>query len=254
MAKLGDKYMVEIGEVIETEDGNLYRIKGFNSLVFDQNGLNKLEKAQEPTGEVPEIIKGFAELARLLSEGAEIHAGQKVDCETPDGQKTEWVVIETRPEVFGEGKAIVAQRTVNRYDAFSYVSKDHPWGYNDYAVSKARDILKREYPEGMKAEDLAVVEPRHLKEIGAEKDLFWLLHEDEVDGENAYEWFQDEEHRQMTDWEGDECYWFLRGPYPSYAYYVRSVFTDGSLDSYGANYAIGFVAACIICYQDILPA
>ena len=38
--------------------------------------------------------------------------------------------------------------------------------------------------------------------------------------------------------------WFLRGPYPSYAYHVRVVNTDGSLSGSSANYASGFVAAC----------
>lgn len=57
MPKLGDKYIIEIGEVYETLENSatvndeqlmkptfLYRIKGFNSLVFDETGLNKLEK------------------------------------------------------------------------------------------------------------------------------------------------------------------------------------------------------------------
>lgn len=58
MPKVGDKYIIEIGEeyITETEDANdeqcnapvnLYRIKGFNSLVFDDDALNKLEKNYE---------------------------------------------------------------------------------------------------------------------------------------------------------------------------------------------------------------
>lgn len=41
MIRAGDRYVIEIGEVI---NNNLYRIKGFNTLVFDQNGLDKLER------------------------------------------------------------------------------------------------------------------------------------------------------------------------------------------------------------------
>lgn len=54
MAKVGDKFIIEIGEVFKgawTDNvyvENLYRVKGFNSLVFDDNGLNRLEK-YEPT-------------------------------------------------------------------------------------------------------------------------------------------------------------------------------------------------------------
>ena len=42
--QIGDKYIIEIGSHMTNEDGDLYLIKGFNSLVFDKNGLDKLEK------------------------------------------------------------------------------------------------------------------------------------------------------------------------------------------------------------------
>lgn len=52
---VGDKFVIEIGEVFNNgltfESDNtpceLYRIKGFNSLVFDKNGLNKLKKLEK---------------------------------------------------------------------------------------------------------------------------------------------------------------------------------------------------------------
>lgn len=41
--KVGDKYVIEIGDILKDKEGNeLAKIKGFNSLVFDQNGLDKL--------------------------------------------------------------------------------------------------------------------------------------------------------------------------------------------------------------------
>ena len=57
--KVGDKFIIEIAEVYENVLSDvdvfeaatsepLYRIKGFNSLVFDKNGLNKLEKLKKP--------------------------------------------------------------------------------------------------------------------------------------------------------------------------------------------------------------
>lgn len=50
--KKGDKYIIEIGEVQTHYDDNgnkypLARIKGFNSLVFDEYGLKKLEKVED---------------------------------------------------------------------------------------------------------------------------------------------------------------------------------------------------------------
>ena len=56
--KVGDKFIIEIAEVYENVLNDidvfetatsepLYKIKGFNSLVFDKNGLDKLEKSKE---------------------------------------------------------------------------------------------------------------------------------------------------------------------------------------------------------------
>ena len=254
MANKGDKFILEIGETLEKANGKLYRVKGFSTLVLDEYGLGKLEPYIQKAEEVPEIIEGFAELARLLAAGEEIKAGQKVDCYTKDGDTLEWVVIETRPEVAGMGRVMVAQRTVTRYDAFSYVSKEHPLGYNDYAVSKARDILKRDYFEALQADDLAVVIPRRLFVGSEDQYLFWLLDKDEVAGESAFEWYKDKEHRIMKDYEGDYCRWFLRGPTPSNANGVRIVSTGGNLSGSYASLSSGFVAACVIEYRNILPA
>ena len=52
---VGDKFVIEIGEVYSSglpfanddEPSILYRIKGFNSLVFDENGLDKLKKLEK---------------------------------------------------------------------------------------------------------------------------------------------------------------------------------------------------------------
>ena len=56
--KVGDKFIIEIAEVYENVLNSvdvfeaatsepLYRIKGFNSLVFDKNGLDKLEEVAD---------------------------------------------------------------------------------------------------------------------------------------------------------------------------------------------------------------
>ena len=52
---VGDKFVIEIGEVFvnglsfenDSKPCELYRIKGFNSLVFDENGLDKLKKLEK---------------------------------------------------------------------------------------------------------------------------------------------------------------------------------------------------------------
>ena len=52
---VGDKFVIEIGEVYSSglpfanddEPSILYRIKGFNSLLLDENGLDKLKKLEK---------------------------------------------------------------------------------------------------------------------------------------------------------------------------------------------------------------
>lgn len=51
---VGDKFVIEVGHVYWSPDvGNRYFIKGFNSLVFDDNGISRLEKYKEPPKTVP---------------------------------------------------------------------------------------------------------------------------------------------------------------------------------------------------------
>ena len=52
MASVGKRYIIEFDKVLEPY--GLYKAKGFNSLVFDENGLQKLEPYTEPEDEVGE--------------------------------------------------------------------------------------------------------------------------------------------------------------------------------------------------------
>ena len=55
--KEGDKFIIEIEEVYKSDltSPDLYRVKGFNSLVFDNHGLNKLQKVED-TPAVKQIL------------------------------------------------------------------------------------------------------------------------------------------------------------------------------------------------------
>lgn len=57
MANIGDKFIITIGDRAENEQSGetLYRIKGFKSLVFDENGIEKLEKYEGHNVEAPTI-------------------------------------------------------------------------------------------------------------------------------------------------------------------------------------------------------
>lgn len=48
---VGDKFLIEIDQVVKCDNSDpveLFKIKGFNSLVFDKYGLDKLPKAPVP--------------------------------------------------------------------------------------------------------------------------------------------------------------------------------------------------------------
>ena len=47
IANVGDKFVIEIGQIFENEGKTLYRVKGFNTLVFDEAGLLKLARLHD---------------------------------------------------------------------------------------------------------------------------------------------------------------------------------------------------------------
>lgn len=62
--EVNDKFIIEIAEVCTTdrrksteEEHTLYRAKGFNSLVFDDNGLDKLQKCEELSNDSKEMLE-----------------------------------------------------------------------------------------------------------------------------------------------------------------------------------------------------
>ena len=64
MTKVGDKFVLEVEAVFRDQsDPNtkLYKMKEFNSLVFDDNGIEKLEKYNRSREEYQRIVQiGYA--------------------------------------------------------------------------------------------------------------------------------------------------------------------------------------------------
>ena len=234
MASKGDKYIIEIDEVIEAEKRNLYKVKGFRALVFDDLGLEKLKK-YKTCAETPGIIQGFKGLVKMMRSGERILPGQKVDCIGPKGEKTEFVVAETRAQKCGAGCVIVAQRTVTHYMPFCTPDKAHPFGWNNYEKSDARKYLLTEFSRRLTRDDMACVIPRSIPQANGELDYIWLLDTCEVEGENAFEWYCTDANRVLRDTDGDKCTWFLRDPYPFSLEYVRAVSSLGSRGNRSAS-------------------
>lgn len=111
-----DKYIIELAETYELASiGNseaspskLYRVKGFNSLVFDENGLSKLKK-YEPTPVIDvESIRTEAvnKLYRAFSVAAGMNSQQLKECffdgEGDDNITLSDVLATVSPETFIE--------------------------------------------------------------------------------------------------------------------------------------------------------
>lgn len=96
--KVGEKYVIEIDKTLVAREAEplvthtlLAKIKGFNSLVFDENGLSKLEKLED-------VIKEECDRAReegfnagryaIEKQGVEVHDGcDGCEYELCDGEK-----------------------------------------------------------------------------------------------------------------------------------------------------------------------
>lgn len=64
----GDKFVIEIESVITAGGGTLYKIKGFNALVFDDFGIGRLERYDKPAVNVSKLDKAKERLTKASNE------------------------------------------------------------------------------------------------------------------------------------------------------------------------------------------
>ncbi len=139
------------------------------------------------------------------------------------------------------------------YAPFDRPDKKHPWGSNNWEESQIRKELNEIWLPKLLGEEKDLVEIVYAAKAG-----MFLLSEEEAGFKQTpctFDYFrlregEDEENlnkrRQLKDYEGDECAWWLRSPYPGVANRVRIVVSEGSLDSITATDGYGAVAACVI--------
>lgn len=75
----GDRFVIEVESVLTGDDGKpLYKIKGFNALVFDDNGLDRLRReedaeAQKFTAKKRELVDRYIdEIKSIRSQSASL--------------------------------------------------------------------------------------------------------------------------------------------------------------------------------------
>lgn len=213
----------------------------------------------------------FAELKNLLDSGrVRLAVGDHVRIKHSAIGEIDWTVIGVGIDAQAIGakrQTVTLQMThcMEEYCWFSKPNKKYPCGYNAWDSSCLRWKLNGEFLDGFSDEDKAALIP-------VEKTTY----RNDVDGGNSYKTvdkmfvlsaselgftgsnIKDEgavypffdghpENRKKTDAEsGDESFYWMRSPYPFYAYIVRFVTPSGSLSSYRASGGLGAAAACVI--------
>ena len=80
MTKIGDKFVIEVAEILGNPNGKkLYLMKGFNTLVFDEHGITKLEKYSQENGKTFHI--GDV-ICRIGDDTLYVVVGHKKDTQT----------------------------------------------------------------------------------------------------------------------------------------------------------------------------
>lgn len=192
------------------------------------------------------IAESVAELQQLLTDGKIPEIGQIAL--SMNGM--DWRCIEHTEE----NGVVLMMAAAYDWRPFARPDKKHPWGWNNYEASQIRKELNSEV-----LADLFGDEQDHLVYWHPGMGKLFLLSEEEAGFEQTeatFAWFRGSSEselasrRMLKDRDGDPAFWWLRSPYPSYAHYVRYVYSDGSLSYNSAYNGHGAVAACVITQQS----
>lgn len=186
--------------------------------------------------------------------------GDEISCELKDGRRVIFEVAAFNPYPTGSNTiALVMKDCIeDAREMNSKLNYEGGWKYCQMrkylnedlyellpddlkAVIKTRKIAQ--YLDGSKDEYEPVVSEDKLWLLSA-KEAFGIDSDIEADDVH-FPLYVDEKNR-VKQFNKETVYWWLRSPYPSLTYYVRGVYTDGSLDDSHANNAYGVAAACLI--------
>jgi len=213
-------------------------------------------------------MPGFAPVANQLAIGNidKFHVGDKLSTSTETGLDLDWIIIGKNQD----GDNTLTVQTEKAFGKVRYCKPTitHRYGWNHPLHNDMTGYLQTVFAKTFFKQDLECLtnvqkKTRTCDEDGGEiistTDMFFLLSASEagfeVDDEyvydegSAYQFYADNDDfkRMKVDFNNDRRLWWLRSPYPSYAYHVRLVGTDGSLISLSADLASSAVApACVI--------
>lgn len=214
MAKVGDKYELKIAEVFENEDGSkLYRMSGFNSLVFDECGIKKLKPITQDGDWLNNLKAG----------------------DSFDWCGIKWVCLDSDYVEDGEHGVFAIVAKLNKIN--QVFSKN---GSNNYRESDVRKDLLTNFFHKLDENQLIshavdLISDSGDRDYGITKDPVFLLSYDEY-----------RKYKKYIPKYGD---WWTCTPWsvhPSLARTARSVSTSGALNSSIAINGLGEAPACII--------
>lgn len=133
--KVGDKYIIEIEEVIRRNGApQIARIKGFNALVFDKCGLEKLE----PYDGERAYRRGYMDGRDTVINESEMITIQDISDAYNKGLNDAWKLvkrIESTPEDGGLTNEQIAEVFGQYWSSFEL--------YNSFSAEEALDLYKR---------------------------------------------------------------------------------------------------------------
>ena len=240
-----------------------------------REGLGELEelagKETEGKAERSVFFLALEDAAKLLRAGFAgiFQIGDIIVSRHAEADRIAWTVIgknvDKDPEYPEQPTLTLLMRDVlPGFWRYSKPTAKYQWGHAHWQGSTIREKLNGDFLSGFTAEDqdamIAVDKVTYTVDAEGGKpettrDKLFLLSCTEAgfkpgtyiwDEGPAYPYFTGSESRMKVDEDGDARYWWLRSPYPGYAYSVRYVDPDGSLDYSGAYDGYGAAAACVI--------
>lgn len=133
--KVGDKYIIEIEEVIRRNGApQIARIKGFNALVFDKYGLEKLE----PYDGEKAYLKGYEDGKNAIMNESEKITTKDISDAYNKGLADVWKLvkhIESVPERGGLTNEQIAEVFGQYWSSYTL--------YNEFTAEEALDLYRR---------------------------------------------------------------------------------------------------------------
>lgn len=141
---IGDKFAIEIEDVIETghyPPGRLFKIKGFNTLIFDEDGLDRLKKLSDPDNpDDPDDEDSGMEIGNLLF--GHSRGEFKVDRALQDSDEWKFLLQTTESDGYGDTDYCDKRNLSGGYENETFAIRPYYWGEDEKLASLPNFLYK----------------------------------------------------------------------------------------------------------------